>query len=333
MSQKLISKLKSLLRVVVAGALVFTVLFSSSTPALAAMSGGRIGGGSFSRPSMSRPMPGRTYSAPSRTYSSPRSGYYPAPYPGGGFGFPFLLPFFGIGGGLGGGLFSLLVVIVVANLLMSAFRNATQNSGDGTVTSDSLSNPTVSLNVLQVGLLAEARDLQKELDRIAQAANTGSSEGLNLVLQETTLALQRHPEHWVYASAQSQQSRLEGAETQFNRLALTERSKVQKETLSNVNRQLQQATPTAVLEPADATQLLSKAPSEYIVVSLLTASEGKLELPKINSDQDLRQALNQLGAIPGQRLMALEVLWQPQADGDALTADDLLQAYPHLKLI
>jgi uncharacterized membrane protein len=332
MSQKLISKLNSLLRVVVAGALIFTVVFSS-TPALAAMSGGRIGGGSFSRPSMSRPMPGRTYSAPSRNYSTPRSGYYPAPYPSGGFGFPFLLPFFGIGGGLGGGLFSLLIVIVVANFLMSAFRNATQNNESGTLTPDSLSNPTVSLNVLQVGLLAEARDLQKELDRIAQAANTGSSEGLDLVLQETTLALQRHPEHWVYASTQSQQSRLDAAETQFNRLALTERSKVQKETLSNVNRQLQQAASTAVLEPADSAQLLSKAPSEYIVVSLLTASEGKLELPKINSDQDLRQALNQLGAIPSQRLMALEVLWQPQAENDTLTADDLLQAYPHLKLI
>jgi uncharacterized membrane protein len=61
--------------------------------------------------------------------------------------------------------------------------------------------------------------------------------------------------------------------------------------------------------------------------------EGNLELPKINSTDDLRQALRQIGGISSDRLLAVEVLWTPQAEGDTLTTDDLLAEYPDLKLV
>jgi uncharacterized membrane protein len=66
---------------------------------------------------------------------------------------------------------------------------------------------------------------------------------------------------------------------------------------------------------------------------LLVGTEGKLNLPTVNSSNDLRQALQQLGGVPSDRLLALEVLWTPQAEGDVLTSEDVLVQYPNLKLI
>lgn len=310
-------------RLLVAISLVGVLIFSNADAALAARTGGRISGGSFRRS-----VPSRSYrSSPSRSYS--RGGYARGGYRGG-FGFPFLIPFFGFGGG---GLFSILILIAVANFLVSSFRNIAGdgeglNIGGGSYDQNS-ANPAVTVNKIQVGLLAEARGLKADLDRIAQTGNTGSSSGLAKVLQETNLALLRHPEYWVYASAESEQTRLVSAEAKFNHLALTERSKFQAETLSNVKQQIQDTNGT-LTKTADA---LTQAPGEYIVVTLVVAAQGKQKLPDIKSDQDLRQALNQGGSVSSDQLLALEVLWTPQAESDTLSADDLVAAYPHLKMI
>ena len=154
------------------------------------------------------------------------------------------------------------------------------------------------------------------------------------MLQESTLALLRHPEYWVYAGSTVQQTRLEAAESQFNRLLISERSKFSGETLSNVNSQLKQASSSG-LAVAEKGGALAQAdgPGEYIVVTLLVGSQGKLELPKVNNSVDLRQALQQLGGVPSDRLLALEVLWTPQAEGDVLTNDDMLMQYADLKLV
>lgn len=315
MNQKFFPLIKKLLKPLIAIALVLMISLGHADGALAARSGGRIGGGSFRAPS-------RTYAPPSRTYAPPMGGggYYPG---GGGFGLPFVyLPF--LGGG-GGGLFSVLIFFAIASFLVRSFRQNREDSNELNYT-----NPAVSIARVQVGLLAQARNLQTDLDRIAQKANTDSSEGLAQVLQETTLSLLRHPEYWAYGGEESQQLRLEAAESQFNRLALSERSKFTAETLSNVNNQLKQGSALTVAEKG---ALAEQDPGEYIVVTLLVATQGQLELPKINSSEDLRKALSQLGSVSGDRLMALEVLWAPQAEGDVLTRDDLLTEYPDLKLV
>lgn len=312
---------KSLLRAFVAIALVVTMVFSQANSALAA-GGGRIGGGSFRAPS-------RPYSAP-RTYAPPGGGYYP----GGGYGLPFVFPpFFWIGGG-GGGLFTLLIFVAVAGFLVNTFRRV---RGGDELDGYSVESPKISVAKLQVGLLAEARELQADLDRIAETADTGSTAGLAHVLQETSLALLRHPEYWVYGGSLVEQARLQAAEAEFNRLSLAERSKFTGETLSNVNNQLKQASPRGTLMPGDKSSALANqapdGPGEYIVVTLLVGTQGNLQLPKVNSSDDMRRALQQLGGVSSDRLLALEVLWTPQAEGDVLTNEDLLVGYPDLKLI
>lgn len=319
MLQKFLSRIRPLLTPIVAIVLAVALTVGSASPALAAYAGGgRMGGGSFRAPT-------RTYSAP-RSYSSPPmgGGYYP----GGGIGFPFLFPFFVVGGGFGG-LFSILIFLAVANFLVQSFRR-TRDGNEGTLAEGSSS--TISVAKLQVGLLAAARDLQADLNKLAQTADTSSAAGLAEVLQETTLALLRHPEYWTHATATVQQTGLASAEVQFNRLALTERSKFSRETLSNVNSQIKQLATTGA-ETSGSIVPTTTEPGEHIVVTLLVGAQGKLQLPNVTSEADLRQALQQLGGVAGDRLLALEVLWTPQAEGDVLSKQDLLVEYPELILI
>ncbi|MGB3298762.1 MAG: DUF1517 domain-containing protein [Phormidesmis sp.] len=315
-------KLKPLLKTCFVFGLAALLIFSQADGALAARGGGRIGGGSFRAPS-------RTYSSPSaRGPSGYGGGYGGGYYPGGGFGFPFLLPFVGFGGG--GGILGIFIAIAIANFLIRSFRNAGVGGDSAGGYSDA--NPTVSVARLQVGLLAQARDLQVNLNRIASTADTGTSEGLTKVLQETTLSLLRNPEYWAYADAESDQTRLNAAEQAFNQLAIAERSKFTGETLSNVNAQISQAKAKAALN-SSGDLALPDAPGEYIVATLLVASQGKLKLPAVNSTEDVRSALNQIGAISSEQLVAVEVLWTPQVSGETLTADELIAEYPNLKLV
>jgi uncharacterized membrane protein len=306
--------LKPLLKPMMAIVLIAVLVLGHADSALAARGGGRIGGGSFRAPS-------RTLTQP-RSYRSPAGGGY---YPGGGFGFPFLIPFFGFGGGFGG-LFSILLFLGLANFLVKTLSNLGSGStADGMGASSS----SVAVAQLQIGLLAEARSLQDDLNRMALSADTSSAQGLTQVLQEASLALLRHPEYWQYATATSQKTGLTSAEQVFNQLALAERSKFSGETLSNVNSQIQQAAAQAATETPDPTA----APGQYIVATLVVAAQGSLKLPKISSTEDVRQALSQLGAIASDRLLAVEVLWTPQASGETLSADEMVAAYPTLTLI
>ncbi|MGD1932238.1 MAG: DUF1517 domain-containing protein [Leptolyngbyaceae cyanobacterium] len=315
--QNFLSRLKSLVKPLMAIALVGVLVLGHADAANAARGGGRIGGGSFRAPS-------RTIS-PSRSYRAPTGGGY---YPGGGFGFPFLMPLFGFGGGFGG-LFTIILFVGLANFILRTVRELGDSNGG--VEGLGSSNPTVSVAKLQLGLLAEARSLQDDLSRMALSADTSSAAGLTQVLQEASLAMLRHPEYWQYATATTESTRLLSAEQSFNQLVLAERSKFTGETLTNVNNRLEQAASPSAAAPGG--DLVSTEPGEYIVASVIVATQGKLNLPKISSPQEVRQVLSTLGAISSDRLLAVEILWTPQASGESLTSDEMIAEYPQLTLI
>ncbi|MGK7888289.1 MAG: DUF1517 domain-containing protein [Leptolyngbyaceae cyanobacterium] len=311
--------IKPFIKPLVAIGLVLMLTLGQADSALAARSGGRIGGARFRSPSRS------TMVQPRRSAPVPAGGAYGGGFFGGGFGFPFLMPFFGFGGGFGG-LFTILIFIAIANFLVNTVRNI---GGEGALAGGEASgpNPKVTLAKVQVGLLANAKFLQADLNRMAQTADTGEAAGLAQVLQEATLSLLRHPEYWIYGDASTSQTRLNGAEAEFNRMALTERSKFSAETVSNVNSQLQQASRPNAGELAT----LEDEPGEYIVATVLVAATHELDVPAINSDQDLRQAISQVGSVGGDNMLALEILWSPQAEGVTLSSDELIAEYPNLK--
>jgi uncharacterized membrane protein len=279
-----------------------------------AASGGRIGGGSF----RSAPMP-RSYGGGGYSGGGYQRGF------GGGIGFPFIVPFF-FGGG---GLFGFLVLMAVVGLVLNAFRGgggggqalpAGMRGGD--LDSYRPDGP-VAIAQLQVGLLASARELQRDLRSLAASSDTSTSSGLQRVLQDSTLALLRHPDLWVYANAEVGQVPFQAAESTFNRLSMTERSKLAGEITTNVSGSRGVAS-AASAGDADAT-------SDYIAVTLLVASRSRITLKPVNGSEDLREALRVVGSVPSDQLLALEVIWQPEGVGEVLSADELITAYPDLK--
>jgi uncharacterized membrane protein len=318
MIDKLRALLKPMVKTLVAVGLVLTLVFAQTGDAFAARSGGRIGGGSFRSPS-------RGYSSPGNSYPSRGGGYYP----GGGFLSPlfWFLPF----GGGGGGLFSLLIMVAVGSFLLNTFRRV---AGGDNFEGD-VYNPQVSIAQIQVGLLAEARNVQSKLDQLAETVNADTASGRMYLLQETSLELLRHPEYWTYGKTGVQQAKLDRAEAVFNQLSLNERGKFTTETLSNVNNQLRQAQTNAALNSTGelVTVEQEQERAEYIIVTLLVAATRPLQLPKINGQDDLRQALQTLGSLDGSAIVAVEAIWTPQANGDALTTDDIMAHYPDLKLV
>ena len=133
---------------------------------------------------------------------------------------------------------------------------------------------------------------------------------------------------------------MEAAEVGFNRLSLEERSKFTHETLSNYNsaqneRSLSSSALGAGTEDGTVDGMLTTDADEgYIVVTLLAAAERRLNFPDtIAGEAELRQALSSLGAIAADELVAVEILWSPQADGDVLSKDDILTHYPDLRLV
>jgi uncharacterized membrane protein len=313
--------IKPLFKPLITLVLVLTLVFGQAHDAFAARSGGRMGGGSFRAPS-------RSYRAPARTNGG---GAY---MPGGGFGVPFM-PFYGYGLGFGGGgLFSLLIMLAIAGYLYRTFQN-TFGSDVG-----SEENPGISVAKVQVGLMAQARTLQLDLDRIAFNSDASTETGRAKVLQEVSLTLLRNPEYWAYGSASTELPKLSGAEAVFNRLTMAERSKFSEETLSNINGQVKKASTltgeggNGEIVPTSPAELLAlNVNAEYVVVTLLVATTSKLQFPKINSENDMKQVLQQVGSLPANGLLAIEVVWTPQADGDCLTSDDIMASYPDMRLV
>lgn len=321
-------------RVVGASALALAVAVTATmmTPdaALAARSGGRMGGGSFRASSMS------SYRAPSRSLGSSGSSFssYSAPSVATSAGVTsvgaplrtsgfFLAPTFGYGFGMpmffGGGFFNLMLVVMLISFLTNAMQNLTGGGfGDGMVAG----GDSISVVKIQVGLIGSARALQKDLERIADRADTSSPDGLHYVLEETVLALLRNPEYCVYGYATSKVCRgPEQAEETFNDYSIDERGKFEKETLVNVNSRKRTAS---------AGSVAGQDTNDYILVTIIAACDGGVKMPEITGAPDIKTALKRLGAVRVEALQAVEVLWTPQEDGDTLTATEMLRDYPLL---
>ena len=283
-----------------------------------AASGGRMGGSSFRATSASRSM-----SSPSMggAYASSRG------YAAGGLATSAVLVPLGApmaGGaayGGGGGVLSLVFGVMIVLAFLDAIKNAL--GGDSGMR---LGADRIAVVKIQIGLLGLARQLQLDLEDIAEAADTSSTEGLHYVLEETVLALLRNPEYCVYGYATSATADgPENAEDLFNEYSMDERGKFEEETLVNVNAR-KRASRT---KNADGEENIN----EYILVTIIAACDGGLKLPAVTDGTELRTALKRVGAIRVDALQAVEVLWTPQEEGDTLSEDELLRDYPQLNVL
>ncbi|KAL6142785.1 hypothetical protein ACLB2K_061061 [Fragaria x ananassa] len=320
-ADKLLNAVKALSKPAMVAVLLGLVLMSDPNPALAA-SGGRVGGKSFSSRSgsSSSSSSARSYSVPRTSrpdfsYSAPYYAPSPFGFGGGGGGF-YVGPAVGVGVGAGSSFF-LILTGFAAFVLVSGFLS---DRSEGSVLT---ATEKTTVLKLQVGLLGLGRELQRDLDRIADTADTSTPEGLSYVVTETTLALLRHPDYCIsgYSSVSLKRS-IEDAEKGFNQLSIEERGKFDEETLVNVN---------SIRKRSSTSQRSNGFRNEYIVITILVAAEGVHKLPAINGSGDLKEALQKLASIPPSKLLAVEVLWTPQNENDTLSERELLEDYPLLR--
>ncbi|MEY3868988.1 MAG: hypothetical protein RLZZ338_2879 [Cyanobacteriota bacterium] len=181
----------------------------------------------------------------------------------------------------------------------------------------------INVTKLQVALLAEARQIQRQLTELSLSADTSTDEGLSELLKESALALLRSPENWTHCLGNSQQFKgLESAETAFDYWLMEERSKLSAETLTNLRGQVTQGE--IITNP-------DEDPAAYIVVTFLIGSENEQPLfGEIRDEAGLKAALTRLSIVPPESLLRFELIWSPQDESDSLTYDELLTEYTGL---
>ncbi|WP_413678383.1 DUF1517 domain-containing protein [Prochlorococcus sp. MIT 0916] len=281
-------------------------------PASAA-SGGRIGGGNFQTPSSPR----------IQNYGGNNFRGYGSGYRGGGIGFPFLLPIFGFGGSV----FGFLILMSIVGVIVNSFKNSSNFSkeSNNSIVSQSANPSKVSLVQFQIGLLASAKGIQVKLRELASTSDTSTSSGLQKVLQDTTLSLLRKPELWVYSNIETGSVPFTSAESTFNRISITERSKLKAEITSNYSGQISTFS-NDKSNPGD-----SDSTNEYIAITILLATKKDLRLKNSANSELITEALRLLGSISSNDLIALEVIWQPDGEGETLREEELIIQYPNLK--
>ncbi|KAA8500048.1 hypothetical protein FVE85_7633 [Porphyridium purpureum] len=305
-------------------AVAAALVFSSVDPAFAAQSsGGRVGGSSF-----------RSAPAPSRSYSPPSGGGY-----GGGYGIAPVVPvspfgFSPFGGsmffpvytplGLGGGFGGLLFFGFAASLLVRSIASSREEAE-----LEEAYDPETNLTMLKVGLLASASTLKQDLEKLAQYAETSSVRGLHSVLQDTVLTLVRHPDFWVYGCAENagSRTRLSQVRSEFERISMSERSKLREEAMTNV-KGIQRRQESSV-KPG-----LMDGPAEYIVLTLIVAATGpalKTAPSQCNSAEDVQKTLMALGSVSVEDLQAVELIWAPAGQNETLSREQMLRDHPELK--
>ncbi|KXZ42946.1 hypothetical protein GPECTOR_110g239 [Gonium pectorale] len=179
---------------------------------------------------------------------------------------------------------------------------------------------------LQVGLFGDVRKWQKDLERLSELFDTDDEESLHFILQETVTKLLRNMEYCAYGQTAGKVfDNLEDCERKFNQVSLEERTKFKEETYSNVDGR--RRTRSMEISPSDVGM------DAWLCATLVVAVEGKLKLPKVSSLADMRKALTGLGSVTPDSLLAFELLWTPQAEGDSYSKDELLADFPTLALL
>ena len=181
------------------------------------------------------------------------------------------------------------------------------------------------LSLLLDILSKTAKEIQIKLRELASSSNTSTSADLQKILQDTTLSLLRKPEIWVYSNIETGSVPFASAESTFNRISITERSKLKAELTSNYSGQISKSTNNES-NPGD-----SDPTNEYIAITILVATKKDLKLNNSANHELITEALRLIGSISSNDLIALEVIWQPEGSGDVLSSEELVTAYPNLK--
>jgi uncharacterized membrane protein len=338
------NKMKSIL---VAAVLMISVVLTPIQDAMAAPSGGRMGGsfgGSNNRSSSTR-----SYSSPSRTYGGGGYRYYSRPNIivtppvfGGGYGYfgaPVLAPGVTVVR-TGPSFVSFLSTAFIGLVLFSTLSSMTNRSWSGTSSNsntlvESALGPGVTVAQISVALNVPRRNdpnsILSYLDRLSSTARTDSRVGISNLVSQVALELLRQKRSIFAGETEFKHYKdANGAQRDFNNIAIRERSKFERE---SVNR----------FGGVDYTDARTKSLSDgfspqatAVVVTLIISIDGdSTKLSKINGMSDLENTLTRIATDVkvDDCLRSAEVLWTPEDPNDVLTERDVVADYPKLRRI
>jgi uncharacterized membrane protein len=257
---------------------------------------------------------------------------------------PFYSPYYyGSPGGVvvsrGPGFGSFFIFAVFALVAFSAVSNIGSSVGDSIGSNvQSVLGSGVSTVEISVALNVPDRDspnsILSALSRLSRTARTDSRVGLQNLTSQVALELLRRKEDIVAASTSGENFRDESkAQREFNNLSIRQRSKFERETVSNYGGVDYSAG--GGMKRAD--EYSPKA--TVAVVTLIMLIEGdstsKTLSKRVNSIRDVEDALSRIAADSkaDKALRGAEILWTPEERDETLTMRDVLADYSSLRTV
>ena len=261
------------------------------------------------------------------------------------FSNPFYSPYYyGNPGGVvvskGPGFGSIFIFAVFALVAFSALGNITSSVGDSIGSAlgsnvQSVLGSGVSAVEISVALNVPDRDnpnsILSALHRLSRTARTDSRVGLQNLTSQVALELLRRKEDIVAVSTSGHNFNDESkAQREFNNMAIQQRSKFQRETVSNYG-----GVDYSAGEMKRANEYSPKATVAVVTLVMLIDgdSTSKTLSKRVNSIRDVEQALSRIAADSkaDNCLRGAEILWTPEERDETLTMRDALADYSSLR--
>lgn len=341
------NKIKSIM---VAAAIMISLLFTPLQDAMAAPSGGRMGGSFGGSNRSSSSSSSRSYSSPTRSYtrSYNSGGYYsrpniivapPQPIFGGGYGYfgaPIVRPGVTVVS-TGPTFLNFLSTAFIGLVLFSTISSFTRSQWDdtGNTSTESALGPGVTVAQVSVALNVPRRNdsssILTYLDRLSASARTDSRVGVSNLVSQVALELLRQKRSIFAADADFKHYKDgNSAQRDFNSMAIRERSKFERESISKFG-----GVDYAERGTRRITDGFNPQATAAVVTLLISIDGDSTKLPRINSIGDLEKALTRIATDVkvDDCLRSAEVLWTPEDPNDVLTERDVTADYPKLRTI
>jgi uncharacterized membrane protein len=221
----------------------------------------------------------------------------------------------------------LLIALIVAVLVLRAvWRRVRAGVAEGA----EAATERCDVTLVQLGIQIQARHIQAKLEQLAERTQAQDEAALAFALRTLAGELKEAEAHVEYGAVQQQlQLGFVQAQDQFELWAGNERAKFNREIIrtdASGTRRQQKEWQTDGLRDEDG-QL---AVHEFFVLSLVLATRG-VRLPTQLVDHTvLTGLLDALVAVRTEQLVALEVVWSPAAQSDAMGREDMTSRYPQL---
>jgi uncharacterized membrane protein len=228
------------------------------------------------------------------------------------------------GGNLGGAEVLVVLIFGAIGLAITMMKQQGSSLSSGIASYSPDTTEHVDVTVIRVGLDARVRPYaQKELARIAKVADTGTPQGLVLMLNEVGLMLRRLRDAWVYGGAHNQHMAPMGSARQdFQQQVARARATFRHETIRNSDGHTTEAA--AVGGPRRS----EEGPGIVLVTLIVAARQELFTVDKIGDGDDLRRALEVLSALTSHSLVATEIVWTPAAEDDRMSSVELEALLP-----